>query len=191
MHPLRSLILVSLFSAAAFAGKYNMQWPRPAITTAPGVTVTFYAQTDQSSWNNVWIGYGTNPTDPSGWTWIGAWWHANTGLGKEVSNSFSIATAGTYYYASRWLQGATYYYGCTVEGQTDQTTLNAQYTWTITGGGGSGVSLADYSQITGIQYFSYTYDIVPEPSAPFICLLPLLLSRFLPRNRSYPSYKSN
>lgn len=187
MHALRSLILVSLFSVTAFAGVYNMQWPRPAITTAPGVAVTFYAQTDQSSWNNVWIGYGTNPTDPSGWTWIGAWWNADTGLGKEVSNSFAIATPGTYYYASRWLQGATYYYGWNVAGQIDQTSLNAEYTWTITSGGGGDVSLADYSQITGIQYFSYTYDIVPEPSVPFICLLLLLLSRSLSCNRAYPS----
>jgi len=174
MHTLRTTFFVFLCSAASFAGLYNMQWPRPAITSAPGVATTFYAQTDQSSWNDVWIGYGTNPTDPSGWTWIGAWWHANTGIGKEVSNSFSIATAGTYYYASRWLQGSTYYYGCNVAGQTDQTTLNAQYTWTITGGGGT--SLADYSQITGIQYFSYTYDVVPEPAALLLAFAALALT---------------
>lgn len=136
MRTLHFLFLVLLISTVAFAGTYNMQWPRPAITTAPNVTVTFYAQTDQPSWSNVWIGYGSNPTDPSAWTWIPAYWHRDGipgELGKEVSNSFAIATPGTYYYASRWLQGTTYYYGWNVAGQIDQTSLNAEYTWTITG----------------------------------------------------------
>ncbi|MCX7847694.1 MAG: hypothetical protein N2595_06680 [bacterium] len=183
MHPLRFLILVFLFSTGTFAGIYNMQWPRPAITSAPGVAVTFYAQTDQPSWSDVWIGYGLNPTNPSVWTWIGAYWHRDGipgELGKEVSNSFAIVSPGTYYYASRWLQGSNYYYGWNVHGQTNQTVLNAQYTWTVTSGGGSGISLADYSQITGVQYFSYTYDIIPEPVALLLAPLALLCRSLLP-----------
>jgi hypothetical protein len=171
-------------AATLHAGIYNMQWPRPAITSAPNEKTTFYAQTDQSSWDDVWIGYGTNPTDPSGWTWVGAWWHSDTGIGKEVSNSFSIASAGKYYYASRWQQGGTYYYGYNDAGQTDQTTLNAEYYWFITGGGGgTGNSLADYSQITGIQYFSYTYDVVPEPTVLAFFALPCI-AFFFRRSRS-------
>lgn len=122
-----------------------MQWPRPALTSDANTTITFYAQTDQSSWDDVWIGYGANPTDPSGWTWVGAWWHSDTGIGKEVSNSFSIASAGKYYYASRWQQGGTYYYGNNVAGQSDQTTLNAEYYWLITGGSQPGEPSANFS----------------------------------------------
>jgi len=139
-----TIILLALITSVSFAAKYNMQWPRPAITSAPNVSTTFYSQTDQSSWDNVWIGYGTT-TDGSGWTWVGAYWHSDTGIGKEVSNSFSISSAGKYYYASKWESEGSVYYGWNEPGQTDQTSLNAEYFWVITNGTSSGQLSADFS----------------------------------------------
>jgi hypothetical protein len=100
----------------------NLQWPGSG-TIEPGMEYNVYAQVyksgvteaeGQGAGIQVWIGYSTENTDPSGWTnWIAAVYNADVGSNDEyVANLAHGLAEGTYYYASRFQLGESdYIYG--------------------------------------------------------------------------------
>jgi hypothetical protein len=95
--------------------------------TAPDVAIEF--TTRSISNGAAGVGYGKSK-DGSGWTW-----NAATVSGSdpwEGTVSFSIPAPGTYYYAARWDIGGITYYGWNAEGQTNKTSLSAEYQWVVT-----------------------------------------------------------
>jgi len=105
----------------------GMTTPVTTVISAPSVSVDFTAACISNGTAD--IGYGSS-TDGSGWTWASA---SVSGSGPYTgSATISAPTPGNYYYATRWNVGGTEYYGWNTNGQTNKTSLSAEYTWVVT-----------------------------------------------------------
>ena len=105
----------------------EMTTPVTTVITAPSVSVDFTAACISNGTAD--IGYGSS-TDGIGWTWASA---TVSGSGPYTgSATINAPTPGNYYYATRWDIAGTVYYGWNTDGQTNKTTLSAEYTWVVT-----------------------------------------------------------
>jgi hypothetical protein len=103
----------------------NLQWPASGTITVGGmfdvwtrvyIPNNITAPMGATTGLTAWIGYSTSDTDPSTWTnWVAAPFSGQQGNDDEywANIGSGIATAGTYYYASRLQYGTTgtYVYG--------------------------------------------------------------------------------
>ena len=106
----------------------GMTTPVISVTSAPSAVVSFTATCISNGISN--IGYG-NSKEGSSWSWTNA---VVSGSGPYTSSASLIAPSipGTYYYASQWNVAGTVYYGWNTAGQTNETSLVAEYTWIVT-----------------------------------------------------------
>lgn len=99
-----------------------------------------------------WIGYSSSNTDPSTWTdWVPATYLGNVGSNDEFKAEIgtSIATTGTYYYASRFRFGqGNYVYGGYNAGYWDGTT-NISGVLSVVNGFNLAVTTGAISNVTG------------------------------------------
>ena len=109
------LVLIFVLSGIVSAQWYNLQWP-PNATITEGDSVNVYAQiwvdgvttpAGQGADILAWIGVFSSDTDPETWpdsAWEPATYNGDNGANDEYTAAIgSNLSAGTYYYASRFL----------------------------------------------------------------------------------------
>ncbi|MEA2077167.1 MAG: T9SS type A sorting domain-containing protein [Candidatus Marinimicrobia bacterium] len=103
------ICFVSFASAYEHAHRYATWQADEDPSINEGESVTFSVEWGKGGWDagGSKVGYGTS-TDGTSWTWVDIdWIEDGEGSNKRCSTSVTFNTAGTYYYAFRYITGGT------------------------------------------------------------------------------------